>query len=75
MNGQLLNILNEMLEEAGNAPIATLEDSLSLREDLHMDSFMLAELTVRIEEAFDVDIFEDGIVLTIGEVIAKIEGQ
>ncbi|WP_338553362.1 phosphopantetheine-binding protein [Paenibacillus sp. KS-LC4] len=72
---ELLNLLNEMLEEAGQEPLSALEGSLSLRDDLHMDSFMLAELTVRIEEAFEVDIFEDGIVQTLGEVVAKIEGK
>ncbi|MGE7090242.1 phosphopantetheine-binding protein [Lysinibacillus sp. NPDC048646] len=71
---KLLLIINEMREEAGHEYIESLEASMDLREDLTLDSFMLAELTVRIEDEFDVDIFEDGIVQTIGEIIAKIEG-
>ncbi|UKS25974.1 phosphopantetheine-binding protein [Paenibacillus sp. HWE-109] len=72
---QLLVIINEMLEESGKKSIETLEHSLNLRDDLNMDSLMLAELTVRIENECDVDIFEDGIVETIGEIITKLEGK
>ena len=72
---RLLEIINEMREEAGNETIVVLDPSMDLREDLHLDSLMLAELTVRIEDEFDVDIFEDGIVQKIGEIIVKIEGQ
>lgn len=35
-------------------------------------SFDLAELTVKIEDEFDIDIFEDGLVNTIGEIYAKL---
>lgn len=72
---KLLSIINEMREEEGNKAIETLEGSMDLREDLELDSLMLAELTVRIEDEFGVDIFEDGIVQTIGEIIVKIEGE
>ncbi|MGG2084596.1 phosphopantetheine-binding protein [Lysinibacillus pakistanensis] len=72
---KLLLIINEMREEEGYEPIKTLETSMDLREDLALDSLMLAELTVRIENEFDIDIFEDGIVQTIGEILIKIEGE
>jgi len=71
----LLLIINEMRVEAGFESIESLEASMDLREDLQLDSLMLAELTVRIEDEFGVDIFEDGIVQTIGEIIVKIEGK
>ncbi|QYR20252.1 acyl carrier protein [Paenibacillus sp. sptzw28] len=72
---RLLTIINEMLTESGKDTVTELEDSLRLREDLGMDSLKLAELTVRVEEEFDVDIFDDGIVSTVGEVLSKIEGR
>jgi acyl carrier protein len=72
MNDKLLAVINEMLEEADREPVKQLEPSMSLRDDLNMDSLMLAELTVRVEDEFDVDIFEDGIVHTIGEVLSKL---
>lgn len=75
MREKLLIIINEMFEEAGQNLIEEVKGSLHLRDDLNMDSLMLAELTVRIEDEFDVDIFEDGIVQTLGEVITKIEGK
>ena len=43
-----------------------------LREDLGLDSIALAELAVRIEEKYDVDVFEDGLVFSVEEVIRKI---
>lgn len=47
----------------------------SLRDDLHFDSFDLAELTVRIEAEFGVDVFEDGIVYTVGEILKKLPDE
>ena len=46
--------------------------SMSLTDDLGFDSLMLAELTVHIEEKFDVDIFETGIVNTVEEILKKL---
>ena len=54
-------------------PVASLNETDNLRNDLGLTSFDLAELTVRIEDEFDIDIFEDGLVNTIGEVYAKLE--
>ncbi|WP_141506460.1 acyl carrier protein [Paenibacillus luteus] len=73
MKNKLLDIINEMMEEAGTSTIEELKEEMSLRDDLKMDSLMLAELTVRIEDEFEVDLFEDGIVRTVAEVLAKIE--
>ncbi len=75
MMEKLLIIFNEMLEEAGQDQLDKLEASMSLRDELNMDSLMLAELTVRIEDEFEVDIFEDGIVQTVGEIVSKLEGK
>lgn len=71
----LLEIINEMREEESKAPLKQLEPAIHLRDDLELDSLMLAELTVRIEDEFDIDIFEDGIVQTIGEIQNKIDGK
>lgn len=72
---ELLDIVNEMREEAGKTTIEKLEPSMDLRDDLELDSLMLAELTVRVEEEFDIDIFEDGIIQTIGDILIKINGK
>jgi acyl carrier protein len=47
--------------------------SLRWGEDLGFESLDLAELTVRIEEKFGVDVFADGLVTTVGEVMQKLE--
>ena len=41
--------------------------------DLGLTSFDMATLTVMIEDEYDVDIFEDGIVLTIEEIVKILE--
>lgn len=49
-----------------------LNDETSLRK-IGFDSFDFAELTVKIEDLFDVDIFENRIVNTIKEIKEEIE--
>ena len=46
--------------------------STNLRDHLGLDSLDLAELTVRIEEEYDIDVFEDGIIETVGEILEKL---
>jgi acyl carrier protein len=43
-----------------------------LREDLGLDSLDLAELTVRIEDEYGVDIFHDEIVTNAADIINKL---
>ena len=43
-----------------------------LRNDLGLDSLALAELAVRIEDIFDIDVFEDGLISTVGEIMDKL---
>jgi acyl carrier protein len=49
-----------------------IDNSTTLKNDLGLDSLSLAELTVYIEDEFGVDIFEDGIVETVGEIYEKL---
>ena len=69
---KLKEIINEVLLNSELEAVERLESSKLLTNDLGMDSLMLAELTVRIEMEFGIDIFEDGIVTTVGEIIAKL---
>ena len=72
MEEKLVKIINEMISSKGIAPIVGIEREYSFRNDLGFDSFDLAELTVRVEDVFGIDIFEDGLVNTLGEVMDKI---
>ncbi|MDA8934593.1 acyl carrier protein [Flavobacteriales bacterium] len=65
-------ILNNVLESNNLKTFESFNDTDDLRNDLGLDSFMLAELTVEIEEEFNVDIFESGIVFTIEDIKNKL---
>lgn len=73
MENRLLSLINEMLVENGHAELEGWNPALTLRNDLLFDSLLLAELTVRVEDEFGVDIFENGVVDTLAEVIRVIE--
>lgn len=70
---ELIEIINTVLENKGRSKLQNINPNSHLRNDLGFSSLDLAELTVRIEAEFDVDIFEDGLVNTVGEIINKLE--
>lgn len=72
MEDFLLNIINEIRSLKGLKEIASLNRDMDLRDDLALSSFDLAELTVRIEDEYDVDVFGDGLVNTVGEIFDKL---
>lgn len=73
MREVVLKIINEIRMSKQLDPIESIGAETKLREDLGLTSFDLAELTVKIEDEFDIDIFEDGLVSTVGEIFAKLE--
>lgn len=72
MEQKVLEIINKIRIAKNLEPVANLNVTNRLREDLNLTSFDLAELTVNIEEEYDIDIFEDGLVSTVGEIYAKL---
>ena len=73
MEQKLVSIFNNILKKKNKTQMNHLDPKLSLRDDLGFDSLDLAELTVRIEDQFGIDIFEDGFVTRIDEIIEKIK--
>lgn len=73
MEQKVLEIINDIRAGKDLAPVDKLNENDNLRTDLGLTSFDLAELTVKIEDEFDIDIFEDGLVNTVGEVYAKLQ--
>lgn len=73
MKDTVLDIIKEILKAKGLDVEILVNEDTKLREDLYLNSFDLAELTVKIEDKFGVDIFEDGLVKTVGEIFAKLE--
>lgn len=69
---EIKSIINTVLKNNGKNIAETIDQDSLLREDLGFDSFELAELTVRIEAQFDVDIFEDGLITKVGEILEKV---
>ena len=69
---KLLDIINIILKNRGKPTMKKISDDTDLRTDLGFDSLDLAELTARIEAEYDVDIFEDGIVFKISDILEKI---
>ena len=72
MQTKVLEVINDIRASKNMEAVVTLNEGDKLRVDLGLTSFDLAELTVRIEDEFDIDIFEDGLVNTVGEIYAKL---
>lgn len=73
MRETILKIINEIRQNKGLVALDSIVEEQTLRNDLELTSFDLAELTVKIEDEYDIDIFEDGLVNTVGEIFAKLE--
>ena len=69
---KLLEIVNLVRENQGQNPLPELKPEFDLRTDLGFDSLDLAELTVRVEKEFGIDIFADSFVLTVSDILAKL---
>lgn len=72
MKDKILDIINVIRVSKSLQPLTEIKPTDSLRDEIEFTSFDLAELTVRIEDEFDIDIFEDGLVSTVGEVYIKL---
>lgn len=75
----LLNKLEEIINEIcveKKLDTVTLKSedykNLHLKNDIGFDSFDLAQLTVMIEDEYDIDVFENGIVNYVGEIVDKL---
>lgn len=68
----LLSVINEVRINKQLDKLPSLRPEMRLREDIAFESLDLAELTVRIDEKFGVDVFADGLVHTVGEIQEKI---
>ena len=73
MEKEILEIINKIRIAKNLDAVAEIKTTDRLREELGLTSFDLAELTVNIEDKFGIDIFEDGLVNTVGEIYAKLQ--
>ena len=68
MENRILEIVNAVRLSKGLNALLSIQPENNLHDDFGFTSLDLAELTVRIE-----DVFEDGIVNTIGEIYQKLK--
>ncbi|MDD2493587.1 MAG: phosphopantetheine-binding protein [Tissierellia bacterium] len=72
MEEKVLEIVNQIRKNNNLDGLSNLNKTDNLRDDLGFTSFDLAELTVKIEDVYNIDIFEDGLVNTVGEIFQKL---
>lgn len=73
MENKVLEIINYIRVSKGLPELTEIHGTDVLRDEIGFTSFDLAELTVRIEDEFDVDIFENGLVATISEIYERLK--
>lgn len=66
-------IKNIILENDIESSVDEINDSTLLTNDLGLDSMDLALLTVEIESEFGIDIFENGLISTVGEIFKQLK--
>lgn len=66
-------IKNLIVENEIEISLEEINDSTSLTNGLGLDSFNLAQLTVEIESEFGVDIFENGVISTVGDIFKQLK--
>ena len=74
MKEKVIEIIKNILTENDiEISVEEINDSTILTDDLGLDSFNLAQLTVEIESEFGVDIFENGLISTVGEIFEQLK--
>jgi len=69
---KVIEIIKKIQSENNLMASQKIEIDSSLVNDLGLDSIMLAQLTVEIEDEFGVDIFENSIVSSVSEILDKL---
>ena len=69
---KVIEIIKKIQSENDLMASQKIEIDSSLVNDLGLDSIMLAQLTVEIEDEFGVDIFENSIVSSVSEILDKL---
>ena len=73
MEEKVLRFINQIRLSKNLNEVETLKIDDDLRNDLDLTSFDLAELTVLIEDEFEIDIFQEGLISTIGQIYNKLK--
>jgi len=69
----LREFTEKIRESRGLTALPDFAPTADLRRDLGLDSLDLAELTVRIQDRYGVDVFAAGVVRTWGELVQRVQ--
>lgn len=75
MEQKLLKILNSVYQRGFRYKLTDLKPEMKLGDDLGFDSLDLAELSIKIEMDFDVDVFKGKMLFTVGEIMEKLNAK
>ena len=64
---------NLIIENEIEISVDNINKSTSLTNDLGLDSFNLAQLTVEIESEFGIDIFENGVISSVEDIFKQLK--
>ena len=74
MKEKVIEIINDILNENNiEVSLEEINESTILTTDLGLDSFNLAQLTVEIESEFGIDIFENELISTVGDIFKQLK--
>lgn len=74
MESAVLSHINDIAAENEEAvSVEEFDPTLSMTDDIGLESLDLAELAVRLEDDYGVDVFEDDVVDELAEVIEALE--
>ncbi|MDA9833956.1 phosphopantetheine-binding protein, partial [Flavobacteriaceae bacterium] len=69
-----IKIISNLISENGiESSVEKINEFTTLTDDLGLDSFNLAQLTVEIESEFGIDIFENGVISTVGDILKQLK--
>jgi acyl carrier protein len=72
MEQKLLRIINSIYRREFRYRLTELNPVMKLTDDLGFDSLDLAELSIKIEMDFGVDVFKGKMLFTVGEIMEKL---
>tara|TARA_Y100001954_G_C15332355_1_gene370472 strand:- start:157 stop:381 length:225 start_codon:yes stop_codon:yes gene_type:complete len=74
MEEKVVKIIIKLMQENDvDVNHENIDENTKFSDDLGLDSFNLAQLTVLIESEFGIDIFENGIITTVGDIFKQLK--
>ena len=74
MEEKVVKIIIKLVQENDvDVSHKNIDENTKFSDDLGLDSFNLAQLTVLIESEFGIDIFENGIITTVGDIFKQLK--